>query len=53
MDELAQELFTAQNGYLFEFGKGVASKCNDLQGLWNVSLSGSNSLVLRRAMVVS
>ena len=34
MDELAQELFTAQNGYLFEFGKGVASKCNDLQGLW-------------------
>ncbi len=36
MDELAQELFTAQNGYLFEFGKGVASKCNDLQGLWEL-----------------
>ena len=34
MDELSEELFTAQNGYLFEFGRGVASKCNDLQGLW-------------------
>ena len=34
LDELSGELFTAQNGHLFEFGKGVASKCNDLQGLW-------------------
>ncbi len=34
LNELSEELFTAQNGYLFEFGKGVASKCNDLQGLW-------------------
>ena len=34
MAELSEELFTAQNGYLFEFGRGVASKCNDLQGLW-------------------
>ena len=32
--ELSEELFTVQNGYLFEFGKGVASKCSDLQGLW-------------------
>ena len=34
MDELAQELFTAERGYLVEFGRGVASKCDDLQGLW-------------------
>ncbi len=34
MDELAQELFTAESGHLVEFGRGVASKCNDLQGLW-------------------
>ena len=40
MDELAQELFTAQNGYLVEFGKGVASKCDDLQGLWVCLIEG-------------
>ena len=34
MDELAQELFTAESGHLVEFGRGVASKCDDLQGLW-------------------
>ena len=34
LDELSEELFMAQNGYLSEFGKGVASKCDDLQGLW-------------------
>ncbi len=35
MDELSQELFTAESGYLTEFGRGVASKCDDLQGLWD------------------
>ena len=34
MGELSQDLFTAQSGYLTEFGRGVASKCDDLQGLW-------------------
>ena len=34
MDELAEELFTAERVYLAEFGRGVASKCDDLQGLW-------------------
>ena len=34
MDELEQELFTAERGHLVEFGRGVASKCDDLQGLW-------------------
>ena len=34
LDELAQELFTAERGHLIEFGRGVASKCDDLQGLW-------------------
>ena len=34
LNELAEELFTAESGYLFEFGRGVASKCDDLQGLW-------------------
>ena len=34
LDELAQELFTAGHGHLVEFGRGVASKCDNLQGLW-------------------
>lgn len=34
MDELAEEFFTADRGYLIEFGRGVASKCDNLQGLW-------------------
>ena len=34
MNELAQELFTAEGSHLIEFGRGVASKCDDLQGLW-------------------
>ena len=34
IDELSEELFTAEPGYLTEFGRGVASKCDDLQGLW-------------------
>ena len=34
MDELAQEFFTAEGSHLAEFGRGVASKCDDLQGLW-------------------
>ncbi len=34
LDELSQDLFTAQNGYLTDFGKGMASKSNDPQALW-------------------
>ena len=35
MDELSQELFTAESSRLIEFGRGVVSKCDDLQGLWD------------------
>ncbi len=34
MDELSQDLFPAQNGYLIEFGQGLASKSDDRQALW-------------------
>lgn len=34
MDELAQEFFTAEGSHLLEFGRGVASKFDDLRGLW-------------------
>ena len=33
--ELAQELFTARNGYLIEFGRGMASTCSDLRAIWD------------------
>ena len=35
MDELSQDLFTAERGYLVEFGTGVASKWSDLRSLWD------------------
>ena len=34
LDKLWQDLFPAQNGYLIEFGQGLASKSDDLQALW-------------------
>lgn len=34
LDELSEEFFTAERGHLIEFGRGVASKCDNLQGLW-------------------
>ena len=40
IDELTQELFTARNGYLIEFGRGVASMCRDLQTLWGQLVQG-------------
>ena len=41
--ELSQELFTARSGYLIEFGRGMASTCNDLQALWGQLVEGLES----------
>ena len=53
MDELARELFTAEGSHLIEFGRGMASKCDDLQVFGRVLLNGSNSPAIRRGSVVS
>ena len=34
LDECSQELFTAETGFLNEFGKGMASACEDPATLW-------------------
>ena len=34
MEELSLELFTVRTGYLYDFGRGVASNSNDLRVLW-------------------
>ena len=34
MEELSQEFFTAGHVYLFDFGRGLASKWSDLRALW-------------------
>ena len=40
IEELSQELFTAGNGYLIEFGRGMASTCRDLEALWGQLVEG-------------
>ena len=35
VDDLSGELFSTVAGRQFEFGKGLASKSSDLEGLWN------------------
>ena len=40
IDELTQELFTARNGYLIEFGRGMASTSRDLRMLWGKLVQG-------------
>ena len=35
LDELSQELFTGEPGFLIDFGKGLASACNDQISLWH------------------
>ena len=35
MEELSQEFFTAGHVYLFDFGRGLASKWSDLRALWD------------------
>ena len=34
-DQLWQEIFTSTRSYCFNFGKGLATRNDDLQGLWN------------------
>ena len=34
IDELSSDLFTVKRDYLIEFGRGLASKFDDLQALW-------------------
>ena len=40
IEELSQELFTAGNGYLIEFGRGMASTCRDLEAIWGQLVKG-------------
>ncbi len=40
MDEILQDIFTAKSGYITEFGKGLASKSNDLNVLWENLIGG-------------
>lgn len=40
MDEILQDIFTAKSGYITEFGKGLASKSNDLYVLWENLIGG-------------
>ena len=40
MDEILQDIFTAKSGYITEFGKGLASKSNDLHVLWKNLIGG-------------
>lgn len=40
MDEILQDIFTAKSGYIAEFGKGLASKSNDLHVLWENLIGG-------------
>ena len=40
IDELTQELFTARNGYLVEFGRGMATTFSDLRALWDRLIRG-------------
>ncbi|MCY4378733.1 MAG: hypothetical protein OXC39_02740 [Candidatus Dadabacteria bacterium] len=44
MDEILQDIFTAQSVYITEFGKGLALKSKDLRSLW-VHLIGRLELV--------
>ena len=48
MDEILQDIFTAQSVYITEFGKGLASRSNDLHTLWE-SLVGALEFVGDRA----
>ena len=40
MDEILQDIFTAQSVYIAEFGKGLALKSNDLRTLWEYLIGG-------------
>ena len=40
MDEILQDIFTAQSLYIAEFGKGLASKSNNLHTLWENLIGG-------------
>ena len=51
--EFSQELFTARNGYLVEFGRGIASTFDDLRTLWIGLSRGWNSRAIRRGIVAS
>ena len=34
MDELSLDFFTTGTGFLYDFGRGLASKCDNLRALW-------------------
>ena len=40
MDEILQDIFAARSVYITEFGKGLASKSNDLHTLWGNLIEG-------------
>ncbi len=48
MDEILQDIFTAQSIYITEFGRGLALKSNDLRSLWE-HLIGKLELVSDQA----
>ena len=48
LNEIPQDIFTVQSVYITEFGKGLASRSNDLHTLWE-SLVGALELVGDRA----
>ena len=40
LDEILQDIFTAQSVYIAEFGKGLASQSSDLHALWKNLVGG-------------